>query len=119
MATRLLVTSAGTGPSNNLIRSLRAGEPALTILGGHDDPFVLQGSAADRRYLLPSASTPAGWARALARIASREAVDLVIPVTDADTAALSRHRTASGGASSSRARRSSTSAPTRTASRRA
>jgi len=24
MATRLLVTSAGTGPSNNLIRSLRA-----------------------------------------------------------------------------------------------
>ena len=96
MATRLLVTSAGTGPSNNLIRSLRAGEPALTILGGHDDPFVLQGSAADRRYLLPSASTPAGWARALARIASREAVDLVIPATDADTAALSRHRTRFG-----------------------
>ena len=55
MATRLLVTSAGTGPSNNLIRSLRAGEPALTILGGHDDPFVLQGSAAHLGSVLQAA----------------------------------------------------------------
>jgi carbamoyl-phosphate synthase large subunit len=94
MATRLLVTSAGTGPSNNLIRSLRAGQPALTILGGHDDPFVLQGSAADRRYLLPSA--PAAWTRALARVAREEAVDLVIPATDADTLTLSRRRAALG-----------------------
>ena len=34
MAKRLLVTSAGTGPSNNLIRSLRAGHPSVTIIGG-------------------------------------------------------------------------------------
>src|SRR5690349_20993151 len=92
MATRLLVTSAGTGPSNNLIRSLRAGQSSLTILGGTGDPFGLQGSDADRRYLLPSAVSPAAWARALAGIARREAVDLVIPATDVDTAALSRHR---------------------------
>ena len=91
MAKRLLVTSAGTGPSNNLIRSLRAGHPSVTIIGGHDDPFILQNSAADRRYRVPSAG-PA-WARALRRIAREEAVDLVIPATDADTLALSRMRT--------------------------
>jgi carbamoylphosphate synthase large subunit len=90
MAERLLVTSAGTGPSNNLIRSLRAGRPSVEIIGCHDDPFILTGSAADRRYLIPSAG-PA-WARTLRRIARAEGVDLVIPATDADTLALSRMR---------------------------
>jgi hypothetical protein len=90
MAKRLLVTSAGTGPSNNLIRSLRAGHPSVTIIGGHDDPFILQNSSADRRYRTPP-SGPA-WARALRRIARAEAVDLIIPATDADTLALSRLR---------------------------
>jgi hypothetical protein len=49
MAKRLLVTSAGTGPSNNLIRSLRAGHPSVVVIGAHDDPFILQNSTADRR----------------------------------------------------------------------
>ncbi|HKX05927.1 MAG TPA: hypothetical protein VJX71_25770, partial [Methylomirabilota bacterium] len=90
MAKRLLVTSAGTGPSNNLIRSLRAGHPSVTIIGGHDDPFILQNSSADRRYRTPLPG-PA-WARALRRIARAEAIDLIIPATDADTLALSRLR---------------------------
>lgn len=90
MAERLLVTSAGTGPSNNLIRSLRAGRPSVTIIGCHDDPFVLTSSTADRRYLIPAAG-PA-LARALRRVARAEGVDLVIPATDADTLALSRAR---------------------------
>jgi biotin carboxylase len=90
MAKRLLVTSAGTGPSNNLIRSLRAGQPSVVIIGAHDDPFILQNSSADRRYRIPSGGP--GWARALRRIAREEAVDLVIPATDADTLALSRMR---------------------------
>ena len=90
MAERLLVTSAGTGPSNNLIRSLRAGHPSVGIIGCHDDPFILTSSAADRRYLIPSVG-PA-WARALRRVARAEGVDLVIPSTDADTLALSRMR---------------------------
>ncbi|HET8533348.1 MAG TPA: hypothetical protein VFO08_19500 [Methylomirabilota bacterium] len=90
MAERLLVTSAGTGPSNNLIRSLRAGRPSVEIIGCHDNPFILTSSAADRRYLIPSA----GWARArtLRRVARVEGVDLVIPATDADTLAPSRMR---------------------------
>jgi carbamoyl-phosphate synthase large subunit len=88
MTKRLLVTSAGTGPSNNLIRSLRAGDPSVVIIGSHHDPFILKGSAADRQYLVPSDGH--AWARALRRIASEEAVDLIIPATDADTLALSR-----------------------------
>ena len=90
MAERLLVTSAGTGPSNNLIRSLRAGRPSVAIIGCHDDPFVLTSSTADRRYLIPSDGP--GWARTLRRIARAEGVDLVIPATDPDTLALSRAR---------------------------
>src|SRR4030095_12488535 len=42
MTRRLLVTGAGTGPAENLIRSLRAGEPALVIAGCHDDRFALR-----------------------------------------------------------------------------
>jgi carbamoyl-phosphate synthase large subunit len=91
MAKRLLVTSAGTGPSNNLIRSLRAGDPSCVIIGCHDDQFLLRSSTADRRYLVPPAGRPA-WARALRRIVRVEKVDLVIPATDADTVSLSSLR---------------------------
>lgn len=52
MNERLLVTSAGSGASGNLVRSLRAGNPALTIVGCHDDQFILQNSAAERNYLV-------------------------------------------------------------------
>ncbi|MGH7418959.1 MAG: hypothetical protein ACREKB_14395, partial [Candidatus Rokuibacteriota bacterium] len=71
MHTRLLVTSAGSGTSGNLMRSLRAGTPSLTIVGCHDDQFILKNSAADRNYLVPSPSQPA-WARALRRIVDTE-----------------------------------------------
>jgi hypothetical protein len=91
MTKRLLVTSAGSGPSNNLIRSLRAGDPACVIVGSHDDQFVIRNSSADRRYLVPSPGTPA-WTLALRRIVSAERIDLVIPATDDDALALSRAR---------------------------
>jgi len=88
----LLVTSAGSGASGNLMRSLRAGTPSLTIVGCHDDQFILKNSAADRNYLVPSSSQPA-WARALRRIVDAERIDLVMPTSDGDVAALSRART--------------------------
>lgn len=91
MSARLLVTSAGSGASGNLVRSLRAGHPALTIVGCHDDQFILKNSAADRSYLVPPLSHP-GWVRAVRRIADAEKIELVIPTSDADVAALSRAR---------------------------
>jgi glutathione synthase/RimK-type ligase-like ATP-grasp enzyme len=88
MGTRLLITSAGIAASNNLIRSLGAGDPSLFISGCHDDWFVLKKSSADRKYLVPP---PGGsrWAESLRRIVRDEEIDLVIPTTDADVAAVS------------------------------
>ena len=88
MGTRLLITSAGTGGSNNLIRSLQAGDPSLEIVGCHDDPFILRKSLADRKYLVPT-SRGSRWARALRHVCSTEEIDLVIPTTDADVLAVS------------------------------
>ena len=91
MDARLLVTSAGSGASGNLVRSLRAGNASLTIVGCHDDQFVLRNSTADRNYLVPPLSHPA-WARALRRVVDAEKIDLVIPTSDGDVAALSGAR---------------------------
>jgi len=91
MSARLLVTSAGSGASGNLVRSLRAGDAALTIVGCHDDQFGLKASTADRNYLVPAPTHPT-WSRALRRIADAEKIDLIIPTTDVDVDALSRSR---------------------------
>jgi biotin carboxylase len=95
MTTRLLVTSAGTGPANNLVRSLQAGDASLVVAGCHDDPFVLGNSAADPRYLTPSPGHR-GWTAALRHIVKSDRIALVIPATDADVARLSRARAALG-----------------------
>src|ERR1700752_2355523 len=81
MAKRVLVLGAGTGASNNLIRSLKTGDASLLVVGAHDDRFVLKKSPADRNYLVPAA---VGELRAaLHRVIAREQVDLVIPASDA------------------------------------
>ncbi|HKW92648.1 MAG TPA: hypothetical protein VJX92_12155, partial [Methylomirabilota bacterium] len=91
MNTRLLVTSAGSGTGGNLMRSLRAGTAALTIVGCHDDQFILKNSAADRDYLVPPLGH-SSWVRAVRGIVEAEKIDLLIPSTDADVAAVSRAR---------------------------
>lgn len=91
MRRRLLVTGAGSGASNNLIRSLRSGDPSLHIVGCNDDRFELKKSTADRRYLVPRAAEPA-YIDALRRVIDSEHVDLVIPTGDGDVRALSDAR---------------------------
>ena len=91
MSARLLVTGAGTAATSNLIRSLRAGDRALFIVGCHSDRFVLRKSTAHRNYLVPSLADP-GFLRALRRVITRERIDLLIPTTDADVAAFARAR---------------------------
>lgn len=91
MSARLLVTGAGTAGTSNLIRSLRAGDRALFIVGCHSDRFVLRKSTAHRNYLVPSLTDP-GFLRALRRVVTREKIDLLIPTTDADVAAFARAR---------------------------
>ena len=92
MAARILVLTAGSAGAENLIRSLRAADAALTLLGAHDDRFVLHHSSADARYLLPRPGEPR-FAAALARLVRDARVDLVIPTIDRDVQALSDART--------------------------
>lgn len=80
---RVLVTCSGSGATNNLVRSLRAGDPSLLIVGCHSDPFFLRKSSADQNYLLPARHHPA-FARALRHVVERAKIDVVIPTTDDD-----------------------------------
>jgi carbamoyl-phosphate synthase large subunit len=89
MSRKLLVTGAGSGGSNNLIRSLRAGDAGLFIIGGHADRFILKKSLADRNYLLPPPAHP-GFVDALRRVVERERVALIIPTQDVDVLSLVR-----------------------------
>lgn len=89
---RLLVTAAGGGASNNLIRAIRArGEPA-TIIGTSVDRFYLARSLADRNYLVPRGDAGRAYIDALAAIVARERIDLVIANNDAEVGPVSRYR---------------------------
>jgi carbamoyl-phosphate synthase large subunit len=91
MTARVLLTSAGNAPSNNLARSLRAGSTPVFIAGCNSDQFALKKSAADRNYVIPPAGHP-HWVRSLRRIVDAEAIQLILPTVDADVADLSRAR---------------------------
>ncbi len=95
MSPRVLLTAAGTGATNNLVRSLRAARPALSIVGCNDDRFVLKNSAADRNWLTPAPSSR-DYSAALGHIVATEQIDVVMPNSDADvqTVARLRHRLA-------------------------
>ncbi len=91
MERRVLITGAGTGASSNLLRSLRAGDPSLFLVGCYHDRFTLKMSSADRNYLIPAPSRPA-FAAALRRIIQTEKIDLLIPNSDSDVRVVSRLR---------------------------
>lgn len=78
---RLLVTGAGTGISNNLIRSLTAGDASLFIVGCHADRFVLKKSPAKRNYLVPAFDHP-DFVDSLCHIIDAERIDLLVPDHD-------------------------------------
>jgi len=90
VSARVLVLEAGSAASNNLIRSLKSGDPSLVIVGCNDSRFVLKKSAADRNYLLPVGSQTYG--AALRRIVKAEHIDLLVPTSDADVLEISKLR---------------------------
>jgi len=91
MKSRVLVAGAGTGAANNLVRSLKAGDSSLTIVGCHDDRFILRQSLADRNYLI-SGATPSSMLAGLRRVIRGERIDLLIPSTDIEVRAVSSMR---------------------------
>ena len=91
MAERILVTGAGSGLGNNVMRSLRAADRSFVVVGCHDDRFELKKSDADRHYLLPPGEHRA-FADRLGRLVDRERIDVVVPTSDRDVRALARQR---------------------------
>lgn len=64
------------------MRSLRAGDPSLVIIGCSGSRFYLNKSLADRDYVLPLST--ARYGAALRHIIEAERIDLVIPTSDFD-----------------------------------
>ena len=91
MHERVALLGAGTGPANNLIRSLRAGDPSIIVVGCHADRFVLKQSTAGPNYLIPRSDLP-GFVDSVRRVVEAERIDLLIPTTDGDVRLLSRTR---------------------------
>jgi predicted ATP-grasp superfamily ATP-dependent carboligase len=84
---RILITSAGSGPSNNLMRSLLHADASTFIVGCHSDRFLLKKSAAHRNFLLPALSNDHdrdAFDRALRLLVQTEKIDLIIPGNDYD-----------------------------------
>jgi hypothetical protein len=88
---RVLIMGAGSAGAENLIRSLRAADSSLVLLGCNDDRFVLRCSAADARYLVPPCGDPR-FGAALLRVLRQSRATLVIPTIDRHVMALSAAR---------------------------
>jgi hypothetical protein len=88
---RLLITNAGSGPTTSLVRSLRAGDPSLELVGSHWDRFVLRSAELDARYLTPHVDEPL-YIEALARAVRDSEAGALIPNADPEVAVVSRHR---------------------------
>jgi carbamoylphosphate synthase large subunit len=78
---RVLLTGAGSGAANSLMRDLRAGDGDLVFVGCSADRFALTKSPADRNYLIDPVDHP-GHVNGLRRILVEERIDLLIPTSD-------------------------------------
>ncbi len=87
----VLVQGAGGGGGNNLIRSLRQSSLDLRILGSNCLPHAVAKSTADQTFRLPASGEPE-YAAALRALIERENIDLVIPNSDREVAAVSALR---------------------------
>lgn len=84
MQYRLLITGAGSGEGNNLIRSLGAAGDAFFIVGCHPDRFILKKSLASRNHVIVAADHEE-YADRLREVIDKEGIDLLIPTSDHET----------------------------------
>jgi biotin carboxylase len=94
LTARLLILDAGGAPATNLMRSLKAGDPSLVIIGCSESRFFLNKSLAERNYVLPFST--ARYRTALRRIVEAEDINLVIPTSDSDVRRIGAMRTQLG-----------------------
>lgn len=91
MRRRVLIMGAGSGSSNNVIRSLRLGDPSLEVVGSHSNRFTLLQSPADRSYLIPSVDHPE-FLESLNALVEKEGIGLLIPNSDDDVRGVGSRR---------------------------
>ena len=94
MSRRILITRAGSGPCNNLMRSLLHDDASNVLIGCNSDQFVLKRSPAQRNFIVAAPDPEGGPSHAFDRdlraVITRAAVDLVIPGNDDDALLLAR-----------------------------
>ena len=88
---RILLTGAGSGAANSLLRDLRAGDADLFSVGCGADRFALKKSPAERNYLVDPSDHP-GYVKSMRRIVVEERIDLVIPTSDDDVRVFAHSR---------------------------
>lgn len=88
---RILLTGAGGGGSNNLVRSLRSMED-VTFVGANMDAWALVRSLAQPTYRIPPSKDRRRYVDAVNEICREQSIDLIVPTNDTETFALSEHR---------------------------
>lgn len=92
MKKTILITRAGGGGSNNLIRDLRLVNSDIKIIGTGIDKYKAAKSIADVTYVLPDVAQTEEYLHALNKLIIKEKIDLVIPNNDRDVKILSDNR---------------------------
>lgn len=89
----IVITCAGGGGANNLIRSIRASRYGdhVSIVGVDANKYLINKSEADENYVVPKGGDP-GYVDALNEIAGRHDVDLVIPQHESEIRTVSANR---------------------------
>lgn len=89
-----MITAAGSGSCNNLMRSLLHDDPSTVLIGCNSDRFVLKLSPAQRNFLVappdPEGGPSHAFDRDLRTVIGRAGADLVIPGNDDDALLLAR-----------------------------
>ncbi|MCA9401297.1 MAG: ATP-grasp domain-containing protein [Candidatus Omnitrophica bacterium] len=89
--TVILITGAGGGGSNNLIRSIRQRD-RYKIIGTNTNKFKACKSIADKAYVLPHAGDTQNYLPRLNQLIEMEKPALIIPNNDTEVGVLSRYR---------------------------
>jgi len=86
-----MVLGAGSGGSNNLIRSFRESFSVKKIIGSNSLRHCVVKSNADKTYLLPESSSK-NYKEELVNVILNERIDLVVPNNDREVATISSIR---------------------------
>ncbi|GAH24926.1 unnamed protein product [marine sediment metagenome] len=88
---RIIVSGAGSGGHNNIIRDIRAARSDVFIVGTNIDKFTLKLSNADKDYLLPPVDSTS-YVKKLNALIEAERIDGLVPGGDREVSAVAENR---------------------------